>query len=92
MFCPLLEKDAFIENVYIVLSCPINSVLLKPRLFDSLQNASSLTCFRSYIYDVASLAVKMLGNIHGAFRSLRVVKYTNLVNIVNRVRCHLTVK
>ena len=23
LFCPLLEKDNFIENVYIALSCPI---------------------------------------------------------------------
>ena len=23
LFCPLLDKDIFIENVYIALSCPI---------------------------------------------------------------------
>ena len=23
LFCPLLDKDSFIENMYIVLSCPI---------------------------------------------------------------------
>ena len=32
LFCPLLDKDISIENLYIVSSCPIR-VLFKPCLF-----------------------------------------------------------
>ena len=31
LFCPLLDKDSFIENLYIALFCPIKySILFKP--------------------------------------------------------------
>ena len=33
LFCPLLDKDTLIENLYFALSCPINSVLFKPVCF-----------------------------------------------------------
>ena len=47
LFCPILEKDNFIENVYLVLSClnkylPVNAVVQFSAIFSKLVHAFSL--------------------------------------------------